>query len=78
MHYLDSNNVVDKDFQKDQKLPFKSHEGISFSTAIGFIPISFVTLKSIFSSIIKKEILLFNDHLISFDVASNIWQPPKH
>lgn len=75
MHYA-SENVKDKDYDKDMKLPFKTHDNCVAS----FIPVYLPTQKVV---IIKPELFIENkyfkpqENLLPSTFLSNIWQPPR-
>ena len=76
MHYLDQ-QTMDKDYDQDMKLPFKTHDLSSISIVLNIPP--------------EKTTLTIKHQLIYVDVSSNfsysekfypsvfskIWEPPK-
>lgn len=76
MHYNDE-DIIDLDYNKDQKLPFKSQGGYTGAVLSVFEPTPFYSL------IPKVEIALSvahpisNESFISSTFRSSIWQPPK-
>jgi len=75
IHYANE-NVRDADYDKDMKLPFKTHEncGTMVSALIGqpFLHIN----KPIYFHLKKAKYILSNHKVIVAYLAS-IWQPPK-
>ncbi len=74
IHY--SSNLSGHD-QEDQKLPFKSHPEMAYST----IGIHFVQLQNIhfweFKQASQKPIVANAEFLHQSDYLSKIWQPPR-
>lgn len=75
MHYC-GHDANDNDYDKDMKLPFKSHDGHAGFNAVAYMPsrIHFV-VKPVF-----RETKTFNNHYEKFFTSvdlSCIWQPPK-
>ncbi|MEO8761145.1 MAG: hypothetical protein ABI388_07520 [Bacteroidia bacterium] len=77
MHYAHG-NVHDDDYDKDMKLPFKTHD-----TCLGANSVIFVTVN--FSCSVSKPLplsknidyLIYNENLAPSVQLSSIWQPPK-
>ncbi len=76
MHYSQSANK-DADYDKDMKLPFKSHDGCISVIAFGFIPTTFncETVKPVFS--IEKSYSTYTEEFLTSSYLASIWQPPK-
>jgi len=77
MHYAHG-IVKDSDYDKDMKLPFKTHDGCTNST------ISVFTAHH-FSSGISKPVIneaksfpVYLEEFAASSFLSNIWQPPKY
>ena len=76
IHYAHS-NMKDADYEKDMKLPFKSHEDCS---NLNFEPFTVTVFSSEIIKPIINETQLFpprNESFLSSSFQSNIWQPPK-
>jgi hypothetical protein len=77
MHYFNG-NPIDDDYEKDMKLPFKSHEGASCTNLTLYIP-SFSGL-----TIFKQEQISANTPNVEYKstftsaFSCKIWQPPKN
>lgn len=77
MHYAHG-DVKDADYEKDMKLPFKTHD-------IGFAQISIAVPPTLVYILNEKPIVFFNKSKKQFFVnervfstyQSSIWQPPK-
>ncbi|HEY1056146.1 MAG TPA: hypothetical protein VGE24_13460 [Emticicia sp.] len=76
IHYS-NDNIRYSDYDKDMRLPFKSHDGSVNNLSPSFAP-AFYSYRII--KPIESEINTFKDnHKIFFKSAylSNIWQPPR-
>ena len=76
-HY---NNVphTDNDEERDNQLPFKTHELFANSVVSLALPPSFEVIpKKVYQIIPKQKILINNDHIPNSAFAGKIWQPPK-
>lgn len=74
LHYIQQ-PVNDKDYQRDNQLPFKNVEHLT-SSITAFIPNYFVKLQALQQDT-ALELSGFRTSFISFQLLSNIWQPPK-
>jgi hypothetical protein len=77
MHYAHG-EVFDADYDKDMKLPFKSHHAnCSCSVTVFYVPIqNYSFVYNTFSSEFPKPVFGYNFSFIS-NFHSSIWQPPK-
>jgi hypothetical protein len=76
MHYAHG-EVKDADFDRDMKLPFKSHDTCNIMIVSFCNPIQTYTLyNKVFLVDFKKTTFNYNFSLHSFFLSS-IWQPPK-
>ncbi len=75
LHYQ-GQDVFDDDYEKDMKLPFKSHTNIC---CIAFYPLlqEFKTIQKV-NYKYKKENLYSYSFLYSSTFLSSIWQPPRN
>jgi hypothetical protein len=75
MHYA-SGNLIDADHEKDQELPFKSHDDCFGLNSVASIPNSFFV---IYKPALHEVILNPACHsgFITPGFLSCIWQPPK-
>lgn len=76
IHYSES-NVKDADYDKDMKLPFKTHEGCNNSITIAFVPNNFEELLAKPSHIQNKTFSIYHEEFLKSAYLSTIWQPPK-
>lgn len=76
MHYM-QDNLKDADFDKDQRLPFKSHEGCINLSVLICIPQLSETQVALTPSGSSEWLILPKISFISSDHLSNIWQPPR-
>jgi len=75
MHYADE-DVKDPDYDKDMKLPFKSHDGFLNITVFTPIPINYtICVKPIDSE--TQNFTLYTDSFVNSGFLGSIWQPPK-
>ena len=76
IHYAHG-EVKDKDYEKDMKLPFKSHDNCGSYTFITLLPENKYCLdKTTITAWTKQNECLYNLIIIDND-SRNIWQPPK-
>lgn len=76
MHYSNS-DIKYADYEKDMRLPFKSHEGSVHLLNLSFIHHSNGTkINKPFAKTLKIY-KVFEDHKFQSTYLSNIWQPPK-
>ncbi len=76
MHYTASNKK-DADDEKDQKLPFKSHNGCINNTSVEYVLANFsvISIKPVYVE--KKSYSIYSENFLSAIYLSSIWQPPK-
>ena len=75
MHYA-SGDVKDKDYDKDQKLPFKSHDGcVIMSVVCAFVNAHTPFIKQVYNN--DKLYSAYSEFFVSSAHLSSIWQPPK-
>jgi hypothetical protein len=76
MHYAHG-IVKDADYDKDMKLPFKTHDGCTNSTFSPFTPYNFSTevVKTVISE--PTSFPSYNEVFTASSFLSNIWQPPR-
>ena len=76
-HYNDVPHT-DNDEERDNQLPFKTHELFASSVISPALPPSFdVIPKKVYQILPKQKILINNDHIPNSAFAGKIWQPPK-
>ena len=75
MHYAHG-DVKDADYDKDMKLPFKSHDGCSSSSVIAYIPKDFPTIAKPTHSV-SKTYTIYEEQFLASSFLACIWQPPK-
>jgi hypothetical protein len=77
IHYQD-HDVFDADYEKDMKLPFKSHTS-SYCSSVVFFPLvpEFKFLPAVIYSY-KKQNLFSYSFSYSLGFHTLIWQPPKN
>ncbi|MDQ8006194.1 MAG: hypothetical protein REI64_15440 [Pedobacter sp.] len=76
-HYNDIPHT-DNDEDRDNQLPFKTHELFASNTASQALPPSFgVMPKKAYQILPKQKILINNDYIPNSAFAGKIWQPPK-
>ncbi len=76
MHYAQG-DVKDADYEKDMKLPFKTHFNINYATFTAYLPTQTLTFP-VLSPFIEAKIV--NGYQLTFltsSYLSAIWQPPK-
>lgn len=76
MHYSNE-DVKYADYDKDMRLPFKSHDNSSHLLNFSFIHFSNTAKISYTFDKTLKTYKIFNDHEFQSSYLSNIWQPPK-
>lgn len=76
MHYSNE-DIKYADYDKDMRLPFKSHDSSSHLLNFSFIHYSNTTKISNPFAKTLKTYKIFNDHKFQSSYLSNIWQPPK-
>jgi len=76
LHYANG-DVKDADYDKDMKLPFKSHPELAFTASIIAVLPVFVNqaVKITFGK--EKKSFYHIDSLLISDFRTGIWQPPK-
>lgn len=76
IHYAHG-DVKDADYDKDMKLPFKTHDNFSIQRSVAVPPADLIISNKRTYINAKKNIhILTNDSVIS-SYFSSIWQPPK-
>ncbi len=76
-HYNDIPHT-DNDEERDNQLPFKTHEFFAGIVASPALPPSFGhALKKVYQILPKQKILINNDFVPNSAFAGKIWQPPK-
>ena len=76
-HYNDVPHT-DNDEERDNQLPFKTHELFASSVISPALPPSFEVIpKKVYQILPKQKILINNDHIPNSAFAGKIWQPPK-
>ena len=76
IHYMQG-NIIDKDHDRDMKLPFKSEDACLPIGSIAFVPVSIPDFSFQSYPVIIHEIPVSDVSFESFQSLSNIWQPPK-
>lgn len=76
MHYAHG-DVKDADYDKDMKLPFKSHDGCINAITVAFIPQNHAHLfiKPVFTN--ANTYSVYTEKFLTSAYLSSIWQPPK-
>ena len=77
IHYLSGNKKY-ADYDKDMKLPFKSHDSCENSNHVVFAPISFSGFVAKIYTISENMQNTYCDTFYSSAHLSSIWQPPKN
>lgn len=77
MHYANG-DVKDADYDKDMKLPFKSHDGCTNTSLSPFLPNHYTAEISRPVYIHTNNFTLHDEAGIDFFFLSNIWQPPRN
>ncbi|WAC39661.1 hypothetical protein [Pedobacter sp. SL55] len=76
-HYNDVPHT-DNDKERDDQLPFKTHELFASTVISPALPPSFEVIpKKVCQILQKQKILINNDHIPNSAFAGKIWQPPK-
>ena len=76
MHYA-MGDVKDADYDKDVKLPFKSHDNCVTSFINVYLPTQkVVIIKPL--EFIENKYFKPQDNLLPSSFLSNIWQPPRN
>ncbi|MDI9319475.1 MAG: hypothetical protein QM530_03275 [Phycisphaerales bacterium] len=78
LHYAEG-NAKDADYEKDMKLPFKSHDCCSSINIVAFIaqPIAAFTIQERPIYRTQKSFSTLKEVCLRASFLSNIWQPPK-
>lgn len=76
MHYANG-NTKDADYDKDSKLPFKTHDNCNSSNHITILPEQKFFFNSVVQSFEKKILFKFYSVFPNATFLENIWQPPK-
>jgi hypothetical protein len=77
LHYNEDNSKF-PDFQKDMKLPFKSHENCVSNVIGGYVPQSIFFIDFNLNQFIENvSPSIFKELIYSSYFLSSIWQPPK-
>jgi len=77
IHYNEDNSKF-PDFQKDMKLPFKSHENCVNNVVVGCVPHSIFSIDFNLNHFIENvSPSIFKEIIYSSNILSSIWQPPK-
>ena len=75
MHYANG-DVKDKDYEKDQKLPFKSHDGCVVMSFVFVLMDSHTFFsKPVYSN--SNSYSVYAEFFAASAHLSSIWQPPK-
>lgn len=75
MHYLNG-NVKDKDFEKDQKLPFKNFQD-NHPNVVLSLPETTNFFNFIVYSFSEQKPFCFENQVNTLNFLNSIWQPPK-
>jgi len=77
IHYNEDNSKF-PDFQKDMKLPFKSHENCVNNVVVGCVPHSIFSIDFNLNHFIENvSPSIFKEIIYPSNILSSIWQPPK-
>jgi len=76
LHYTHG-EVQDDDYDKDMKLPFKTHDGSNSQNFISLIPEQKYSLAKINPPIIRKHTHKYQAGFTNSFYLNTIWQPPK-
>jgi hypothetical protein len=74
-HYA-MGDVKDADYEKDMKLPFKTHDNCVATISNVYLPSEKVTIEKPIQFLQKKN-FANKDQFLLTSFLSNIWQPPK-
>jgi exosortase/archaeosortase len=78
MHYI-TDDLNDKDNDRDKQLPFKSLETVISNSTVLYIPYLNIQPLSAQSFTVSKSIkLITKDLFIDTDFKSIVWHPPKY
>ena len=75
MHY-DLGDVRDADYEKDMKLPFKSHDNCVETVLNVYLSSQKVTIIEL-GQFIEKKYPKAQEKFLHSSFLSNIWQPPR-
>jgi hypothetical protein len=75
IHY-GTGDVKDSDYDKDMKLPFKTHDNCVTAISNVYLPSAKVSIQKPIQFLPKKSFIK-KDHSLLTSHLSNIWQPPK-
>ncbi len=76
LHYA-MGDVKDADYEKDMKLPFKTHDNCVTAISNVYLPLSEkVSIQKPVQYLEKKSIIA-HDRFLPTSFLSNIWQPPR-
>ena len=75
-HYNDIPHT-DNDEDRDNQLPFKTHELFAGNVANAITPSFGAIPKKAYQILPKQKILINNDYIPNSAFAGKIWQPPK-
>lgn len=76
IHYAHG-DVKDADYDKDMKLPFKTHDGCTVQINVTVPPSSILLATKKITATSKHKIYIHTDVSITSAYLSAIWQPPK-
>jgi len=76
MHYADK-DIRDNDYDRDMRLPFKTHDGCTTASISVFTPQQFYTEIDRPASFETKQFPVQEVNFIASHYLSNIWQPPR-
>lgn len=75
VHYA-MGDVRDGDYDKDMKLPFKSHDNCVANGLTVYPPSQKISIaRSV--PLLEKKHLLVREHFLQSSFLANIWQPPR-
>jgi hypothetical protein len=77
IHYA-MGDVKDADYDKDMKLPFKSHDNCVAGNTTIYIPLSEKLSIQKPIQFVEKKVFETEDRLLPTSFFSTIWQPPRH
>lgn len=76
MHYFE-HDVNVSDYERDMKLPFKSHDSFIGMVFHVFVHPNYSAFKFNYPIVLEDEHLLFNDNFFAKAFIAIIWQPPR-
>ncbi|MES2519798.1 MAG: hypothetical protein V4585_16905 [Bacteroidota bacterium] len=78
LHYTEADDK-DGDYEKDMKLPFKTHNSSVSTNIVAFVENTIVNIKLNFKPIFVelKSLIICKKVFFASSYLSNIWQPPK-